>query len=123
MKKEILERIDGSMGRVNVHDSSCTVGMSSAVVEADKTNTGSGESSDAEHACTMLRTGWWLRETRQAASLLEGRLGLNRIDLLIRLTQVLGRVRTRSMLVQCCEPVGGYGRRGKPRLYLRVAWD
>src|SRR6202162_2114670 len=37
----------------------------------------------------------------------------------IRLTQVRQRVRVANMLVQCCEPVAGFERRGEPRLYTK----
>src|SRR6202162_1336207 len=64
--------MDWSIRRVNVHDSSCGVGKSSARMEANKTNTGPAAGSGS-----------------------------------------------RNMLVQCCEPVAGFERRGEPRLYAK----
>jgi solute:Na+ symporter, SSS family len=82
MKEEILERIDGSMGRVYVHNSSCEAVLL-VVIEADKSNIGS----PARTARTCLYNAaerLLPREKRQAELLPKGRaLGLNRIDLFI----------------------------------------
>jgi len=41
---------------MDVHDSSCNVGMSVGIVEEDKGNTASAVPSLTDPACTMLRT-------------------------------------------------------------------
>src|SRR6202140_4366627 len=79
--------MDWSIRRVNVHDSSCGVGKSSARMEADKTNTGpaagSGRGICLYNAANRLLSAGDAA-SRVSTYKLEGiRLGLNRIDLLI----------------------------------------
>src|SRR6202521_4921719 len=79
--------MDWSIRRVNVHDSSCGVGKSSARMEADKTNTGPAAGSGRGICllqCSELFAGHRRRgEPRLYTKDGRNRLGLNRIDLLI----------------------------------------